>query len=135
MGFELKKFKCGQILMKNFFTSSTLKFQPGSNTSNFHNVFLHPTMYNHNLHYLRQLDNSFSHRSNKTSCIRFRKDFDFWFHLGVSLFSVYGLDIWRNLLLLIKILITKVELFFLLHVWLVFEKGCDKMKHANYSFY
>ena len=67
-------------------------------------------MYNYRVQYLRQLDNSIRHHSNKTSCTPFCKDFDFSFRYGVPHVSLYGLGICRNLPLLVKIMKTKQKL-------------------------
>ena len=45
------------------------------------------------------------------SCARFWKDFEFLFRYGVPLFSLYEVDICRNLLLLENLMLTKLELF------------------------
>ena len=69
-----------QILKRVQFCEKKVSFfevSPKSTTYIFHNVFLHITMYSYSLQYLRQLDNSIRHRSNNSSCTRFRKDFEF----------------------------------------------------------
>ena len=92
-------------------------------------------MYSYSLQYLRQLDDSTRHRSNNTSCTRFRKDLNFGICYAVPLYSLYRLDICRNLLLLVKVMILILKLICLTHVWLVFEKNYDKMKHVHYNLY
>ena len=95
----------------NFFTTpQILNNLPKSTTCTFHIVLLHITMYSYSLQYLRQLDISNHHRSNNTSFTRFRKDLDFWFCYGVPLYSLYGLDICKNLLLPIKLMISILQL-------------------------
>ena len=87
--------------LKNFrLVSFQIKISP--TTCTFHTVFLQRTMNTYSLGYLRHLDKSLRHCSNNTSCFRFRKYSDLWLCYGVSNYSLYGLDIYRNLLLLIK---------------------------------
>ena len=71
--FELKIVKRVRFCEKIIY----FKASPKSTTYISHNVFRHITMYNYSLQYLRQLDNSIRHHSNITSCIHFRKDFEF----------------------------------------------------------
>ena len=115
--FWIKKLKTCQISNWKFFIFSNLKFQPSPTACTSHIVFLHITMYSYSLQYLRQIDNSNRHRSKYTSCTRFRKDLDFWFWYGVPLYSLYGLDISKNLLLPLKKLITTLQLL-LSHTYL-----------------
>ena len=91
--FQNKKFKTCQVLKQKFHNMSDFEIKvlkrvrfcetkiyfrvlPKSTTYDFHNVFLHKTMYNYSPQYLRQLDNGIRHRSNNTSCTLFRKDLD-----------------------------------------------------------
>ena len=92
-------------------------------------------MYSYSLQYLRQLNNGTRPCSNKTSCIRFRKDLDFWFCYGVPVHSLYGLDICKNLLLLVKVLISILKLLLSDTCLTSFEKDYDKVKHVNYNLY
>ena len=71
--FEIKNLKRVRFCEKIFY----FKVSPNSTTYNFHNVFLHKTMYNYSLHYLLHLFNKIRHRSNNISCSHFRKDFEF----------------------------------------------------------
>ena len=110
-GLWMKNLTTCQILNWIFFIFFNLKFSPSPTTCTIHIVFFHLTMYSHSLQNLRQLDNSTRHRSNNTSCTHFRKDLGFWFCYGVPLYSQYGLDMCRNLLLLVKLLISILQLF------------------------
>ena len=96
--FSIEKNTTSQILKESSPTRSTFSF-----------VFLHVTMYNCSLQYLRQPGNNNRHRSNSTSSTRFRKDHDFWFCYAVPFYSLYGLDICRNLLLLVKLFISILQ--------------------------
>ena len=101
-----------KIWIKNFTTRQILNRNnlPKSTTCTFHIAFLHITMNSHNPQFLRHLDNGIRHHSSKTFCTLFRKDFHFWFRYGTVL-QLYS--------------------FYLTHVWLVFEKRYDKMKHVK----
>ena len=76
---------------------------PKSTTCTFHIVFLQITMYSYTLQNLRQLDNSFRHRSNNTFHTFFRKDFHFWFRYGVLLSSLIFSEIRKDQLPKIKL--------------------------------
>ena len=114
----IKRYSSYQILNWKFYVSVfdnflyfwNLKFKPSPTTCSFHIIFLHITMYSYNLQYLRQLDKSIRHRSNNKSCTRVRKDLDYWFRYGVPLYSLYGLDICRKLLLPVKLMKMMLEL-------------------------
>ena len=105
-------FSSCQISNQLFTTRQVFKrnILPKSTTGFFHIAFLHKTIYNYMLQYLRQLDNSIRHRSNNTSCTFYCMDFLFWFRFSVPLYSQFGLDICRNLLLLVKIMISILQM-------------------------
>ena len=99
----------------------------------FYIVFLHITMYSYSLQYLHQLDKSTRRRQNNISCTRFRKYLDLWFCYDVPLYSLYGLDTCRNMLLLVKLLILILQLP-LSHTCLAsFDKGYEKIKHVSFN--
>ena len=107
-----------------FFIFFKLKLLLSPFTYTFHFVLFHKTMYSYSLQYLRQLDNSTHRRSNNSSCTRFCKDLDFWFCYCVPFCSPYGLDICRNLLLLVKLLKSILQLL-LSHTCLT--SFCEKL--------
>ena len=108
--FNKKFYKVSDYKLKNFIFFN-LKFWPNPTTCTFQIAFLNITTYSHSLHYLRQLENSTHHRSNNTSCSRvFARHLDFWLCYGVRLYSLYGLDTCGNLLLLVNLLISILQL-------------------------
>ena len=86
------------------------KFWPSPITCTFHIVFLHIIMPTYSPQYLHQVDNRIHYRSNKTSCPLFCNDIEFWIRCGVPLYSLYGLDKCRNLLLLKILTISILQL-------------------------
>ena len=128
--FWIEIFPTPQIMNQNIFAFFNPKVYFSLTTCTFHIVFLHLTMYKYSLQYLCQLDISIRRHSNNTSCARFCTDLDFLFRYGVPLYSLYGIDICRNLLLPVKLLITILELFL--------TDTCltnVKTKHACYSLF
>ena len=113
--------------------SSDVKFQHSPTTCTFDNVLFHTTTNSYNLPCVRQLAHS-SRRLNTSPSTPFHRGFDFWFRCGVPLFSLYELDIWRNQLLLVGLMMVKLELF-LSHACLTVFKDYDKVKHFNYITY
>ena len=109
--FEIEFFRLVRFWINFFATRQILKRNnlPKSTRCIFHIVFLHITMYSYILQYL-QLDNSIRQRSSNTSCTFFRKHFHIWFLYVVPLYSQYGLDICRNSLLLVKLIISILQL-------------------------
>ena len=100
----------------------------------FYIAFLHRTMYSYRLQHLHQPENSIRHRSNNTFCTRFRKEFHFSIRYGVPLSSLNLLDRCKTqLLLLVKP--QQLIQYNLTHIWLVFEKVYEKMKHVNHNIY
>ena len=89
----------------------------------FASLFLDTTMSIYSPHFFRQLGDSIRHRSNNTSCTLFREDFALWSRFGVPLYSLLGFDICRNLLPLVNLMISMLQLLSLTHVWLGFQKS------------
>ena len=105
-----RKFVNMSDLKQKFFISSNVKIWPSSTTHVFLNVFFHSTKNNYSLQSHRRLDISIC-RSNKSCCTNFHMDFGFWFRCCVSLFFLYELDICKNNLLLLGLMIEKLEAF------------------------
>ena len=125
--FSQRIFSSCQILNKKFYNVSdlnmkifsffNLKFQLSPTTCTFHIVFLPITMYSYRLQYLRELDKSTRHLSKNTSFTRFCKELDYSFEHGVPFYSLSGLDICKNLLQPVKIMILILKLL-LSHIFL-----------------
>ena len=77
--FESNFFQRVRFRIEIFTTRQILNNLPESTTCTFHIAFLPITMYNYNAQYLRQLDNSILHRSNKSFSTLYCKDFTFDF--------------------------------------------------------
>ena len=126
-----------EIKLRVFQLFLNLKFSPSPTTCIFHIVFLQKTVYSYSLQYFRHLEIDFRYRSNSTSCTHFGKELDFWFRFpGVPLYSLYVLDICRNLMLLVKIM-KKVLKLSLSHTCLTgfWKKVHGKMKHVICNFW
>ena len=140
LSFWTGSFTTYQVLIWKFFARLSLiwkiliipniKLQPSVTTCTLRIVFLRTTINNYSLQHPRLLDNINRHRLNKAFCTRFRKDLHFWFRFGVPLFSLYKLNICRNLLLLIKMMITVPEML-LPHTFVTCFWKKNKMKHVN----
>ena len=111
------------------------KVSPKSTRCFCHNVFLHKTMYNHSLQYLRQLDDSNRHRSTITSCTHFRKGFEFLFRCIVPIFSLDKPNTCKNQLIQVRLGKDTLELFALNTCLTRFLKKFDEIeKSFNYLF-
>ena len=79
------------------------------------------------------LDDKIRHCSNNTSCTHFSKDPDFWFRSFAPLPSLYRLNICWNLLVLVEILISILQLI-LSPKYLPLEKVMIK-RNTVFTFY
>ena len=108
--FESKLFRRVRFQTNFSTTRQILNSIPKSTTCTFHIACLHKTLYSYRLQYLHQLYNSTRLRSYNTFCTLFRKDFHFWILCVVPLYSQYGLDICRNSLLPVKLMLSILQL-------------------------